>query len=65
MILFKFLVILIVTKCSLSKSNSRVYGLTNLLKPIDAKLQTAISSGEVYSIISVHRFELLMVPKFY
>src|ERR1700744_5665791 len=33
-------------------------------KASEARLQTATSSAEVYSIISVHRFELLMVPKF-
>ena len=29
---------------------------------IDARLQTATSSGDVYSTISVHRFEDLIVP---
>jgi len=37
--------------------------VTNLGREIEARLQTAISSGEVYSIISQHRFELLIVPR--
>lgn len=32
---------------------------------IEAKLQTAISFGEVYSIISVHRLLHLIVPKLF
>ena len=31
---------------------------------IDARLQPAVSSGAVYSTISVHRLEHLMVPRF-
>jgi hypothetical protein len=31
---------------------------------IDARLQTAVSSFDVYSTISVHRFEHLIVPRF-
>ena len=30
----------------------------------EARLQTATSSGEVYSMISVHRFEQRIVPRF-
>ena len=37
---------------------------TYLGRAKDARLQTAISSGAVYSIISVHKFEDLIVPKF-
>ena len=33
-------------------------------KFIEAKLQTATSSGDVYSMISVHRFEQRIVPRF-
>ena len=36
----------------------------NLGSAIDAKLHTAVSSGEVYSTISVHRLLHLMVPRF-
>ena len=32
---------------------------------MDARLQTAISSLEVYSKISVHKFEDRIVPKFF
>jgi hypothetical protein len=32
---------------------------------MDARLQTAASSGEVYSTISVHKLEDLIVPKFF
>ena len=38
---------------------------TNLLKPIDAKLHTAYSVGEEYSIISVHKLLDLIVPRFF
>ena len=31
---------------------------------MEAKLHTATSSGEVYSMISVHKLEERMVPKF-
>ena len=31
---------------------------------MDARLQTAVSSGAVYSTISVHRLLHLMVPRF-
>lgn len=39
-------------------------GLTNIFTAIDARLQTAISSGAEYSTISVQRLEHLMVPRF-
>lgn len=32
---------------------------------MDARLQTAVSSGEEYSIISVQRLDDLMVPRFF
>ena len=31
---------------------------------MEARLHTAVSSGLVYSMISVHRLLLLMVPRF-
>ena len=34
-------------------------------KPIEAKLQTATSSFEEYSTISVHKFDDLIVPRFF
>merc|ERR1719481_743550 len=37
---------------------------TNMFKAMDARLQTATSSLELYSTISVHRLEHLMVPRF-
>lgn len=39
--------------------------LTNLGNAIDAKLQTATSSCDVYSTISVQRFEQCIVPRFF
>jgi hypothetical protein len=38
---------------------------TNFGRQIEAKLQTATSSFDVYSMISQHKLELLIVPKFY
>jgi hypothetical protein len=38
--------------------------LTNRGRAIEARLQTAVSVGLVYSIISVHKFEDFMVPRF-
>ena len=38
---------------------------TNIGRAIEARLQTAISSLDVYSKISVHKFEDLIVPKFF
>src|SRR3954469_10244034 len=38
--------------------------ITYLGKAKEARLQTATSLSDVYSIISVHRLELLIVPKF-
>lgn len=49
----------------LSKHHSNhTFSLTNRGNAIDARLHTAVSVGLVYSIISVHRFEDLMVPRF-
>lgn len=63
MIIFKFLVTTLVTSINLLKSN--LLSVINLGKAIDAKLQTATSSGDVYSIISVHKLDDLIVPKFF
>lgn len=80
MTLFKFLVTIFVTSFSFLKSKVPLFTIfvspdvvvivslcvvTNLLTAIDAKLQTAISSGAVYSTISVQRLLHLMTPKFY
>ena len=40
------------------------FSLTKRGKAIDARLQTAVSVGLVYSIISVHKFDDLIVPRF-
>ena len=40
------------------------FSLTNRGKAIDARLHTAVSVGLVYSIISVHKLEDFMVPRF-
>ena len=37
----------------------------NLLKPIEAKLQTAVSFSLLYSIISAHKLLDLIVPRFF
>jgi hypothetical protein len=47
-------------RCWLAASRSR----TKRGSAMEARLQTAVSSGEVYSTISVHRLELRMVPRF-
>jgi hypothetical protein len=49
-----------------SSQAERIYtfSLTKRGKAIDARLQTAVSSGLVNSIISVHKFEDLIVPRF-
>ena len=46
--------------CSWSKTPS----VTKRGSAIEARLQTATSSGEVNSTISVHKFEHRMVPRF-
>ena len=53
----------LVTSKRFLKSNVRS-GVTKRLRAIEARLHTATSSGEVYSIISVHRLLHLMVPRF-
>ena len=63
MIRFKFTVAWYVTSNNLSWSND-LSSLTYLGRAKEARLQTAISSGAVYSIISVHRLEDLIVPRF-
>lgn len=52
------------TSYNLLKSYVRFTSSTNADKLRDAKLQTATSSGAVYSTISVHRLEDFMVPRF-
>jgi hypothetical protein len=37
----------------------------NVGSAIEARLQTAVSSGEEYSMISVQRLEDLIVPRFF
>jgi hypothetical protein len=37
----------------------------NVGRAREARLQTAVSSGEEYSIISVQRLEDLIVPRFF
>ena len=44
---------------------SNAPSFTNIGSAMDAKLQTATSSLDVYSIISVHKFDERMVPKFF
>lgn len=61
--MFKLLVITLVISTKDWKSN--LPSLMHLGRAIDAKLQTATSPGEVYSIISVHKLELLIVPRFF
>ena len=63
--LFKFLVTTLVTLYNWSKSNSDFSKFTNLDKPIDAKLQTAYSLEDEYSIISVQRLLDLITPRFF
>jgi hypothetical protein len=46
------------------KQTRYTFSLTKRGKAIDARLQTAVSVGLVYSIISVHKFEDLIVPRF-
>lgn len=40
------------------------FSLTYRGRAIDARLHTAVSVGLVYSIISVHKFDDLIVPRF-
>lgn len=53
------------TACSFLKSYafSPSVSLMKAGRAIEAKLQTATSSGAEYSMISVHRLELLIVPR--
>merc|ERR1719330_1921884 len=60
----RFLVATLVTWYRPSKSYSLPSSFTNAGNAIEAKLHTATSSDEVYSMISVHRFEQWIVPKF-
>jgi hypothetical protein len=45
--------------------NIIIIDLRNLLTGMEARLQTACSSLSVYSMISVHKLELLIVPRFF
>ena len=47
----------------MSKSYVLVASSTNMPREMDARLHTATSPGAVYSMISVHRLEDLMVPR--
>ena len=62
MILLRFLVTTLVTSCNFSKLNV-LSSFTYFGSDNDAKLQTATSSGAVYSMISVHKLDDLMVPR--
>ena len=39
-------------------------GKSHLVKEIDAKIQTAVSFSSLYSIISVHKLDDLITPRF-
>ena len=45
--------------------NTFVASLTNVGRAILAKLHTAVSLSSEYSVISQHKFELLIVPRFF
>jgi hypothetical protein len=47
-----------------SRSASQSRSRTNRGRAIEARLHTAVSSADVYSMISVQRLEHLMVPRF-
>ncbi len=66
MTLFRLRVMTLVTSRSLSwlKTLLPATSPTNIGSPTEARLHTATSSGAVYSTISVHRLEQLMVPRF-
>ena len=61
MILLRLRVTTFATSCNLWKSNAPFE--MNVGKARDAKLQTAVSSGAEYSIISQHKFNDLIVPR--
>jgi len=63
MILFRFLVQTLAIPISWSKLNDPFYLSTKAGREIEARLQTATSSAEVYYMISVHRLLDLMVPR--
>lgn len=65
MIMFKLWVAILVTSISFLKSNVLFFLSTNLLRAIEARLQTATSSLLVNSTISVHKLLDLMVPRFF
>lgn len=51
-------------KCDLQRTYETLAKLWYLGKAMEARLQTADSSGLVYSMISVQRLLHLMVPRF-
>ena len=61
MTLFKFRVTTL--EIFLNFLKSKASSTTMAVRLMDAKLQTATSSGEVYSTISVHKLLDLIVPK--
>ena len=63
MIRLRLYVTTLVTSCSFLKSYLPL--TTKEGRAREARLQTAVSSGEEYSMISVQRFEDLMVPRFF
>lgn len=48
----------------ISEDEVVTFSLTYRGRAIDARLHTAVSVGLVYSIISVHKLDDFMVPKF-
>ena len=53
-----------ITNQIIGKTSACTFSLTKRGKAIEARLHTAVSEGLVYSIISVHRLEDLIVPRF-
>lgn len=52
------------TKSNFETAFPLTFSLTNRGKAIEARLHTAVSVGLVYSMISVHKLEDFMVPRF-
>lgn len=65
MILLRLLTTTLVTSWSFLKSYVLSRMSMNDGSARDARLQTATSSGAEYSMISVQRFDDLMVPRFF
>lgn len=55
---------LVTTKQIIEKKVRCTFSLAKRGKAIDARLHTAVSEGLEYSIISVHKLEDLIVPRF-